>query len=126
MDLAILLINAGLSLFIGVISCYIYTVLFDKSLRIRYILLISILSILFIFILSYTQIDYKIGPDNEMQNVQAAWNNKGYAFYVQGNYIEAIKCYEEALAIDPEYELAKNNRKEASKKLVLTEQKKRL
>lgn len=39
------------------------------------------------------------------------WCGKGDKLYNSGRYSEAIKCYDKALKIDPNHELAKNNRK---------------
>jgi tetratricopeptide (TPR) repeat protein len=41
----------------------------------------------------------------------------GNAYYDKKEYDEAIKCYEKALEINPEHNKAKNNFKEAQKKL---------
>ena len=38
----------------------------------------------------------KINP-----NIVYAWNSKGYAFYSQGKFREAIKAYDRVLEIDP-------------------------
>ena len=38
-----------------------------------------------------------------------AWGNLGNCFAYLGNKKEAIKCYNKALSLDPEYEFARNN-----------------
>ena len=39
-----------------------------------------------------------------------AWNNKGIALDSQGKYDEAIKAYDEAIRLDPNYADAWNNK----------------
>ncbi len=46
-----------------------------------------------------------------------AYNNRGFAKYSMGLYEEAIKDYDKAIDIDPNYEKAKQNKEEALKKL---------
>jgi tetratricopeptide (TPR) repeat protein len=41
--------------------------------------------------------------------MQAAYNNMGKAYYDLENYREAIKCYQNAIAIDPNHAKAYNN-----------------
>ena len=31
------------------------------------------------------------------------WNNEGIAFFENGQYKEALKCYDKALEIDPKF-----------------------
>ena len=38
------------------------------------------------------------------------WNNEGIAFFENGQYKEAIKCYDKALEIDPNFIQALNNK----------------
>lgn len=40
----------------------------------------------------------------------AAWNNKGKSYSILGHNIEAINCYEKALEINSDYDVAWNNR----------------
>jgi len=47
----------------------------------------------------------------------AALNNKGVAFYNQGYYEGAIRFYDKALAIDPNFDVALSNKNLALKKL---------
>ncbi len=42
-----------------------------------------------------------------------AWNNLGYALYLQGRAAEAAPCFDRALALDPENRQARNNREAA-------------
>lgn len=46
-----------------------------------------------------------------------AWNNLGYALYLQGRSAEAVPCFERALALDPENGQARNNRQAAQASL---------
>ena len=45
------------------------------------------------------------------------WNSKGRAFYILEKYKEAIKCYDKALEIDPNYIDALNDKDLAVDKL---------
>ena len=52
-----------------------------------------------------------IAPDAIIaENIAGAWNNKGVALHNQGRYDEAIKAYDEAIRLDPEYANAWNNK----------------
>jgi len=80
------------------------------------------IAILLIFIISallaYTQYTKPLLPhgiDNESTSIKAAWNNMGAALYKQGNYTGAIKYYDKAIEIDPEYVLAWSNKGDALK-----------
>ena len=53
-----------------------------------------------------------------------AWNNKGYALGKLDRVEEAIKCYEKAIEIKPEYELAKTNLRLAKENLKKQNEKK--
>jgi len=46
-----------------------------------------------------------------------AWHWKGVALYNQGNYEEAIKCFDKALEINPDYSKSLNGKVEALKTL---------
>lgn len=62
----------------------------------------------------------QVGFDKQLKTIQAAWNNKGYALYKEGNYEEAIKCYDKAIELDPNYSLAWGNKGEALKQISRT------
>jgi tetratricopeptide (TPR) repeat protein len=83
-----------------------------------------VFAIIFIFLItllwSYTQYSEPSLPngiENGLTNTKAALNNKGVALYKQQNYTDAIKCYDEAIEIDPEYVLAWSNKGDALKAL---------
>lgn len=44
--------------------------------------------------------------------LKKAWNNLGVCLLRMETYEEAMKCFEEALSIDPSYEIAKLNLEE--------------
>jgi tetratricopeptide (TPR) repeat protein len=72
------------------------------------------------FVWTYTQYSEPLLPsgiDNESINLKVAWNNEGVALYKQGNYTDAIKCYDKAIEIDPKYVLAWSNKGNALKAL---------
>lgn len=84
--------------------------------------IIIILFILSIFVLPLSYIQNPVpnlpsGIDKESTDIQAAWNNKGFALYKQGNYTGAANCYDEALKLDPNYVLAWSNKGDALKAL---------
>jgi predicted PurR-regulated permease PerM len=58
-----------------------------------------------------------IGLDKERNDVQSIWNNKGFNLYKYGKYQDAVNCYDQSIKIDPTYEIARNNRKEAMRAL---------
>lgn len=37
------------------------------------------------------------------------WNNLGYLYTRQEDFVQALKCYERSLALDPQFELARHN-----------------
>ena len=49
-------------------------------------------------------------PSGSIPTMPTAWNNKGIALYGQGKYDEAIKAYDEAIRLDPNYAMAWNNK----------------
>ena len=54
----------------------------------------------------------------EYPNILAiVWNDKGTALFRLKRYIEAIKCYNNALRINPNYTLALNNKEKSEKAL---------
>jgi tetratricopeptide (TPR) repeat protein len=82
--------------------------------------------IVFLFILSffiiYLSIDHSeiilpSGFDTKESNVPAAWNNLGYLNYTKGKYNDSIKCYDEAIRLNPSYSIAWSNKGNALKKL---------
>lgn len=82
------------------------------------------IAILLIFIISallactqYAKPLLAHGIDNESTSIKAAWNNMGVALYKQENYSGAIKYYDKATEIDPEYVLAWSNKGDALKAL---------
>lgn len=44
--------------------------------------------------------------------LEKAWNNLGVCLLRKRNYEEAIRCFKEALSIDPSYEISKLNLEE--------------
>lgn len=79
--------------------------------------LIAFALILFLFVVallySYTQHSdppLPNGVDFESKDIKAALNNMGMALYMQNNYTGAIKYYDTAIEIDPEYVLAWSNK----------------
>ena len=42
-------------------------------------------------------------PSGLIPNDAMAWNNKGHALDNQGKYDEAIKAYDEAIRLDPNF-----------------------
>ena len=39
-----------------------------------------------------------------------SWYNKGTKLLIQGNYKEALKCFNKAVEVDPEYDFAWNSK----------------
>ena len=52
-----------------------------------------------------------------MQKHPGEWNNEGIAFFANGQYNEALKCYDAALEIDPNFIMALNNKGNALRML---------
>jgi tetratricopeptide (TPR) repeat protein len=109
-----------LAFMINLISNLVWEMLFKKPMnKINGLILIIITFVVVIFIV-YTQ--YPItalpsGIDKETTNIKVSWNNKGVALYDQGNYADAIACYDRAIEIDPGYALAWSNKGNALKAL---------
>jgi tetratricopeptide (TPR) repeat protein len=82
------------------------------------------IAVIFIFLitllLSYSQYQKPLlhcGIDNESSTIKAAYNNKGVALYMEENYTGAIKYYNKAIELDPDYVLAWCNKGNALKAL---------
>ena len=41
---------------------------------------------------------------------ESSWNDRGVELYAQGKYDEALKCYDKAIELDPQFSLAWNNK----------------
>lgn len=48
--------------------------------------------------------------NNYQKENASIWNDKGVDFYVQGEYAEALGCYDNAIELDPNSSLAWNNK----------------
>ncbi|MDD1761749.1 MAG: tetratricopeptide repeat protein [Methanothrix sp.] len=47
-------------------------------------------------------------PENYINSIE--WNRKGIGFQIAGKYNDAIRCYEEAIELDPKYSATWNNK----------------
>ena len=63
--------------------------------------------------------DLAINKVKDLAKLKAAYNNKGVTLMRIGNHSEAIKCFDEALKIDPNLKQANENKKECLDKLGL-------
>jgi tetratricopeptide (TPR) repeat protein len=81
--------------------------------------LISLIS--FVLLLGNSQDDSEpissVGFDFESRCTKAIWNNKGFALFKLGKLEEALKAYDKAIGIDPQYTYAWNNKGYAFKSL---------
>lgn len=77
---------------------------------------ISIIILVWAFT-QYSEPPLPNGIENESTNIKVAFNNGGVALYKQQNYTGAIKYYDKAIEIDPEYVLAWSNKGDALKAL---------
>jgi len=89
----------------------------DRSQKLFKKLLILLCIIIILLILVILPYNHQTGIDKEQKNIQAVLNNRGYVSYILGDFNDSIIYYEEALKIDPEYELAKNNKIDALRRL---------
>jgi tetratricopeptide (TPR) repeat protein len=90
----------------------------NLTLRKSILVVLFILSLVIIYMAAdRTETNLPTGIDKESLNVPSVWNNKGYLNYTKGKYNNAIKCYDEAIKLDPFYSIAWNNKGIALKKL---------
>lgn len=114
------LLDTLLAFIVNILSNWVWIKLFKNN--IKYINVILLMAVMFFIIILAAYTQYPIpslpsGIDTETTTIKASWNNKGVALYSQGNYIESISCYDEAIKIDPGYVLAWSNKGKALKAL---------
>lgn len=119
------LINLIYGIFIGVITNLISDWIYKKisgrrvSKRNKIIIFVICVALVFIYLTwdnkGLVDVNAPTGLDKERYDLPAILNNKGFNLYRYNKYKEAKDCYDKAIEIDPSYEIAKNNRKEAEK-----------
>ena len=113
-----LIYSTFLSLIVNIIASWAYPRIFSgKHLERRSKFIFFILLILCLYIVVQLSGEPQKGLDKERTDIPAAWNNKGYLLYEEGQFQKSIECYDRAIKLDPKYTLAINNKIDAQKAL---------